>query len=117
MADWNKNNPEKKKANDRNRHLRDKYGESMMEQFGVDGQAGYEYLLEKQNHECFFCGINEKDTPEGTLCHDHCHKTGRVRGLLCHACNKLLGIYENAEMHRKKLLKVAGDKLQDYLKE
>ena len=36
MADWNKNNPEKKKANDRNRHLRDKYGESMMEQFGVD---------------------------------------------------------------------------------
>lgn len=25
---------------------------------------------------------------------DHCHTTGKVRGLLCHTCNILVGMYE-----------------------
>ena len=109
MADWNKNNPEKKKANDRDRHLKNKYGKSMMEQFGVDGQAGYEFLLKKQNCRCALCNIHVNDTKEGYLVHDHAHdETERVRGLLCDSCNKILGGYENT-------MKRFGDKLQEYL--
>lgn len=36
---------------------------------------------------CAACG-----SAEGRLCIDHCHKTGRLRGVLCSACNLALGI-------------------------
>ena len=35
------------------------------------------------------CNICSK--PEDTLCVDHCHKTGKIRGLLCFDCNTGLG--------------------------
>mgnify|MGYP003112921012 CR=1 FL=1 len=89
MSNWNKENPEKKKANDRDRHLRDKYGESMMEQFGVSGQEGYEFLLRQQDYRCKLCGEKKKE-----LLHDHCHETGYIRGLLCSRCNTAVGGYE-----------------------
>ena len=38
---------------------------------------------------CRICG-----THEGTLCIDHDHETGEVRGVLCHNCNVSLGHYE-----------------------
>lgn len=38
---------------------------------------------------------------------DHCHKTGNVRGILCHDCNVTIGYLENS--------KVDLSKLKDYL--
>lgn len=51
-----------------------------------------EYLeqLDKQKNLCEICG--RKNTRGRFLCVDHCHKTNRVRGLLCHSCNALLGL-------------------------
>jgi hypothetical protein len=39
-----------------------------------------------------YCEICGRAPHEGkSLCIDHCHKTGKFRGWLCHACNLALG--------------------------
>lgn len=48
----------------------------------------YTELLHEQNNKCYTCGIEPKDF---RLNIDHCHKTGKIRKLLCHKCNHALG--------------------------
>ena len=60
----------------------------------------YDQMLEKQNHTCAIC--NEK--PKGNLAVDHCHTTGKVRGLLCANCNKGLGMFKEDENRMKKAM-------------
>lgn len=48
----------------------------------------YAALLEKQDHRCGVCC----QPSETALCVDHDHGTGRVRGLLCHKCNTMIGL-------------------------
>jgi hypothetical protein len=56
---------------------------------------GYDELEKKQSGLCALC-----DRPEAMACRkfklsvDHDHETGRVRGLLCNACNVGLGRIE-----------------------
>lgn len=68
----------------RDYHLRKKYGISLDD---------YNRMHEAQNGLCAICGEPEKvyrgSRPE--LAVDHCHETGRVRGLLCNACNRGIG--------------------------
>lgn len=47
----------------------------------------YENLLTEQNNCCAICKTN----PGKRMSVDHCHETGKVRGLLCSACNFMLG--------------------------
>ena len=57
----------------------------------------YEKLLEKQNNLCKIC--NKPETMKQTrsvnklrsLAVDHCHETGKIRGLLCGRCNNMIG--------------------------
>ncbi len=46
-------------------------------------------LYEKQQGKCAIC--NEIPQSERGLHVDHCHKTNKVRGLLCHGCNTGIG--------------------------
>src|SRR5262245_38034966 len=48
--------------------------------------ADYETMFERQGGACAIC----KRTGL-TLCVDHCHLTGEVRGLLCIRCNSAIG--------------------------
>jgi hypothetical protein len=68
----------------------------------------YDEMYESQNGLCKICQVDQ-DQLERRLCVDHCHVTGRVRGLLCDPCNRLLG---QAKDRIHVLLKAA-----EYLKE
>src|SRR6185369_3832400 len=51
----------------------------------------YQAMLEYQGGVCAIC----RNAPTEHLCVDHCHDTGRIRGLLCRKCNTGLGCYED----------------------
>lgn len=63
-----------------------------LKRFGIT-IAEYENLLSKQKGKCAICGITEKDLGR-KLSVDHCHKIGKVRGLLCHKCNTGIGFFK-----------------------
>jgi hypothetical protein len=47
----------------------------------------FDSLLRAQGGLCAICSTK----PDGTLCVDHCHQTGSIRGLLCSPCNRAIG--------------------------
>ena len=51
--------------------------------------AQYEHMLITQNNKCSIC--NSDMDGYRNCCVDHNHKTNKVRELLCHNCNKMLG--------------------------
>ena len=59
----------------------------------------YEKMLEDQGHVCAICKGKEtalhKDGGPRRMPVDHCHDTGKVRGLLCTACNRALGLFKD----------------------
>jgi hypothetical protein len=52
----------------------------------------YDFMLQEQGGVCKIC--KEEDKNGTRLAVDHCHETGAVRGLLCLACNNMLGQVE-----------------------
>jgi hypothetical protein len=51
----------------------------------------YDQMVLNQNGLCLIC----ERVPKKRLVVDHCHKTGKVRGLLCDPCNVALGFLED----------------------
>ncbi len=80
---------------------------------GVSWQVAlqkYNELLEKQGGVCAICGNSEKVSFNGKtirLAVDHCHTTGKIRGILCRDCNIAEGLLKTPEI---------VDKLSAYMK-
>lgn len=58
----------------------------------------YNRMYTEQHGLCKLChkeGFTMKDTHKVKLVVDHCHSTGNVRGLLCHNCNRALGLLKD----------------------
>lgn len=56
-------------------------------------------LFTKQEGKCAVCRIEiflpcRYNGDQQAACLDHDHKTGKIRGLLCHGCNLIIGRYE-----------------------
>ena len=52
----------------------------------------YLALLAKQGGVCAICGVRPN---KKRLALDHCHKTDKLRGLLCDTCNRGLGMFHD----------------------
>lgn len=78
--------PEEQKRK-RNRHL--------LKTFGIT-QDQYNEMLDKQGGGCAIC--KKQCSTSKSLAVDHCHATGKIRGILCQPCNTTLGkLDENIE--------------------
>lgn len=82
QREYKQKNPEKVRLNQRKTQLKRKFG------ITIDM---YNEMLEKQQSRCAVCKVHVSDTTKD-LAVDHCHDTGRVRGLLCGKCNMAIGL-------------------------
>jgi len=88
---WHENNPHK----DRNYALVKRYGITLDE---------YEAMFAAQNGVCAICkqpemtfrGKGKNPNRPKVMAVDHCHDTGKVRGLLCYTCNLMIGSSRNS---------------------
>ena len=56
----------------------------------------FELLSKTQLDSCKICGTHKNNLKRGLFV-DHCHITGKIRGLLCHYCNSGLGLFKDSE--------------------
>jgi len=75
-------------------------------QYGIT-LAQYDDMLEQQDYKCAICG-NEDEVEGRKLAVDHCHTTGKVRGLLCGKCNRGLGLFYDNKALLEKAIKYLG---------
>jgi hypothetical protein len=71
----------KRRDSIKNRNLYTKFGITLEQ---------YNNMFLSQGGCCKICDTHQTDLKK-TLAVDHCHKTGNIRGLLCHHCNVALG--------------------------
>jgi len=75
----------KRKEQNRELYYKKRYGITLLE---------YNTLLVNQDYKCAICKVSESNIKHGRNTYfavDHCHITGKVRGLLCYKCNSVLG--------------------------
>lgn len=81
-TEWRKNNPQKWLAI----RLKHRYGITPDQMLAT---------MKKQNHSCAICGTANFNNRGRCLDVDHCHATGRVRGMLCSNCNAAIGLMKD----------------------
>lgn len=64
-----------------------------IKQFGINEEE-YNKMVDKVNNRCEICGRHTKEL-EKSLCIDHDHNTGKIRGLLCSDCNVAIGRFKD----------------------
>lgn len=69
----------------------------------------YAQMLKRQGGKCALCATDTPSGRWGRFVVDHCHTTGRVRGLLCNSCNVALGrLGDSPESIQRALAYVVG---------
>ena len=109
---WKKDNREIVRASKRRwrqRNKGEKRRDSNLSKYGVD-TAWFNEKVQEQGGGCGMCGA--PDTGKHHLHVDHCHTTGKVRGVLCYRCNIFLAHFE----HNPNRVELAKAYLERYAK-
>lgn len=88
--EWRRKHPEYAKYLDKLKQLRI---------YGLTPES-FAALLDSQQGRCKLCS-NTQGAKNKRLAVDHDHVTGKVRGLLCNACNTMLGMVEKYFSNRE----------------
>lgn len=64
----------------------------------------YDKLLASQHNTCATCLSDDPGSGRNWRI-DHCHKTKKVRGLLCHKCNVALGLVNDNTVTLERMIK------------
>ena len=82
-------------------------------QYGIT-DSDLAQMKDEQNNKCYICQsegfLIGKNNHSEKLAVDHCHDTGKVRKLLCHNCNRALGLFKD----KPELLRKAADYLEEH---
>ncbi len=99
---WKKKNPKKVLANQTRRRIGKKKKPEIWDAMNHKArlarhkltEAQFESIVISQQGHCALCPAIRSGRKDHQLHIDHDHETGRVRGLLCAACNLMLGHFE-----------------------
>jgi hypothetical protein len=104
MRIWQKNRRSKNTYYSKNSDLKKSYGVNLV---------WFNHQFDLQKSVCLICKHPETTMIKGktiSLSVDHCHNTGKVRGLLCKPCNQGIGLLR----HNPTLLQSAIDYLRKH---
>lgn len=93
---WRLNNLDKSRQNSKNyqKNNPDKVFQFQLNKYNISVED-YNLLLIKQNYVCAIC--HKQCIYKPRLSVDHCHETGKIRGLLCGNCNTGLGKFKESK--------------------
>ncbi len=94
-----------RKEHDFREYKKEYHANKRFDKYGIT-RSDFEAMLENQNDSCAICQIKFDDKARPYI--DHCHDSGKVRGLLCLHCNTGLGHFED----KIELLEKAKEYLQ-----
>ena len=88
--EWTAKNVDRVKSYRRNLSAEDRRRHRIKHRHGISPQE-YKEMFDRQGGVCLICG----NLVSGKLAIDHCHSTGKIRGLLCNSCNGGLGLFKD----------------------
>ena len=101
-----------------NRKNRERYSSDERKDIRLKARYGitlneFNEMIETQNNKCKICSVELTHGPVHTSNArlDHCHDTQKVRGILCHNCNSLLGHAKDNATILKNAIRYLHDKV------
>ena len=91
---WRVDNPDRVKAYRKANRMKS-YMQELRRKYGLSSDR-FDNLMAVQGSACATCKMPFDWGDKQTKPHvDHCHDSGRVRGILCNRCNSVLGLVQD----------------------